>query len=194
MRDLGIQVMVEPPNPKNAASLSAQRQADIQKILGTVVRTSLDKNETQNQNLTDNDINNKIVVSVQPFDGKTSLNTDSAQSSGLPIWVYITGGVLLAAIILLIILLIRKKRSQEDEYEEYEYETLPEPVRLPDINEEKIETEETVRRKQLEKWLKKNRKTLLNCFEAGWTRIRGNGKWRNVIRTSLQENKKQPSS
>ncbi len=146
--------MVEPPNPKNAASLSAQRQADIQKILGTVVRTSLDKNETQNQNLTDNDINNKIVVSVQPFDGKTSLNTDSAQSSGLPIWVYITGGVLLAAIILLIILLIRKKRSQEDEYEEYEYETPPEPVRLPDINEEKIETEETVRRKQLEKMAK----------------------------------------
>lgn len=154
VRDLGIQVMVEPPNPKNAASLSAQRQADIQKILGTVVRTSLDKNETQNQNLTDNDINNKIVVSVQPFDGKTSLNTDSAQSSGLPIWVYITGGVLLAAIILLIILLIRKKRSQEDEYEEYEYETPPEPVRLPDINEEKIETEETVRRKQLEKMAK----------------------------------------
>ncbi|WP_283776866.1 flagellar M-ring protein FliF C-terminal domain-containing protein, partial [Bacillus cereus] len=25
VRDLGIQVMVEPPNPKNAASLSAQR-------------------------------------------------------------------------------------------------------------------------------------------------------------------------
>ncbi|MFE7493669.1 hypothetical protein ACFU42_02085, partial [Bacillus velezensis] len=30
----------------------------------------------------------------------------------------------------------------------------PEPVRLPDINEEKIETEETVRRKQLEKMAK----------------------------------------
>ncbi|MEC3841116.1 flagellar basal-body MS-ring/collar protein FliF [Bacillus amyloliquefaciens] len=154
VRDLGIQVMVEPPNPKNAASLTAQRQADIQKILGTVVRTSLDKNEAQNQKLTNNDINNKIVVSVQPFDGKVSTNTASANSSGLPIWVYITGGVLLAAIILLIILLIRKRRSQEDEYEEYEYETPPEPVRLPDINEEKNETEETVRRKQLEKMAK----------------------------------------
>ncbi|MCD2476612.1 flagellar M-ring protein FliF, partial [Staphylococcus aureus] len=69
VRDLGFQVMVEPPDAKNTASLSTERQDDIQKILSTVVRTSLDKDETQNQNLSDADINNKIVVSVQPFDG-----------------------------------------------------------------------------------------------------------------------------
>ncbi|NES53071.1 flagellar M-ring protein FliF, partial [Escherichia coli] len=56
VRDLGIQVMVEPPDAKNTASLSTERQDDIQKILSTVVRTSLDKDETQNQNLSDADI------------------------------------------------------------------------------------------------------------------------------------------
>ncbi|MGE0910018.1 flagellar basal-body MS-ring/collar protein FliF [Bacillus atrophaeus] len=150
VRDLGIQVMVEPPDAKNTASLSTERQDDIQKILATVVRTSIDK-DSQDQELTDEEINNKIVLSVQPFDGKVSLDTASEKSSGLPIWVYIAGGVLLAAIIVLIIMLVRKKRSNEDEYEEWTYETPQEPINLPDINEEESETEETVRRKQLEK-------------------------------------------
>ncbi|WP_338444344.1 flagellar basal-body MS-ring/collar protein FliF [Bacillus spizizenii] len=154
VRDLGIQVMVEPPDAKNTASLSTERQDDIQKILSTVVRTSLDKDATQNQNLSDEDINNKIVVSVQPFDGKVNLDTNTEKSSGIPLWAYIVGGVLIAAIIVLIIMLVRKKRAQEDEFEEYEYEVPQEPINLPDINEEENETAETVRRKQLEKMAK----------------------------------------
>lgn len=114
----------------------------------------MDKDETQNQNLSDEDINNKIVVSVQPFDGKVSLDTDMEKSSGIPMWVYIVGGVLIAVIIILIIMFIRKKRVQEDEFEEYTYEVPQEPINLPDINEEENETEETVRRKQLEKMAK----------------------------------------
>ncbi|MHD0330679.1 hypothetical protein ACY18M_17145, partial [Proteus mirabilis] len=74
----------------------------------------MDKDETQNQNLSDADINNKIVVSVQPFDGKVNLDTNTEESSGIPLWAYIVGGVLIAAIIVLIIMLIRKKRAQED--------------------------------------------------------------------------------
>ncbi|MEG7378338.1 flagellar basal-body MS-ring/collar protein FliF [Bacillus subtilis] len=153
VRDLGIQVMVEPPDAKNIESLSAERQEDIQKILSTVVRTSIDK-DAQDQELTDEDINNKIVLSVQPFDGKVNMDADTEEALGVPIWVYIAGGILIAAIIILIIMLVRKKRTQEDEFEEYEYEVPQEPINLPDINEEENETAETVRRKQLEKMAK----------------------------------------
>ena len=41
IRDLGIQVMVEPPNPKDPTSLPQNSINDIQRVLGTIIRTSL---------------------------------------------------------------------------------------------------------------------------------------------------------
>jgi flagellar M-ring protein FliF len=146
IRDLGIQVMVEPPNPKNPGSLPQQTIDDIQKILGTIVRTSIDKQ--YGQTLTDQDIQNRVVVSVQKFNGKP---TFTEPKPTIPMWVYIVGGI---GLVLLIVLLILWWRSRKEEEEEEE-DILEEPMvqEIPDIHEEH-ETESTMRRKQLEKLAK----------------------------------------
>ena len=43
IRDLGIQVMVEPPEAENPNSLPQERVDDITNMLATIVRTSIDK-------------------------------------------------------------------------------------------------------------------------------------------------------
>jgi flagellar M-ring protein FliF len=147
VRDLGIQVMVEPPDPKDPNSLPQQTVEDITKILGTIVRTSVDKQV--GEQLTDEDIQNRVVVSVQKFNGKMKFEEPKQT---IPLWVYIGGGVLLAIIVGLLILLLRRNRKRdEEEYDDFiEQPAVP---NIPDVNEE-IETEASMRRKQLEKLAK----------------------------------------
>ena len=57
IRDLGIQVMVEPPEAENPNSLPQERIDDIANVLATIVRTSIDKAE--NPNLTEEAIESK---------------------------------------------------------------------------------------------------------------------------------------
>ncbi|MBS4189227.1 flagellar M-ring protein FliF [Bacillus sp. FJAT-49705] len=147
VRDLGIQVMVEPPEPDNPNSLPQERVDDITKILSTIVRTTIDKNAGAEE-LTDEAINDKIVVSVQPFNGKVKFPDDV--KSVIPLWVYIVGGILLAIIAVLIFLFIRAKRKHS---EEEEIMDMQEPLIVPDVN-ETLETENTLRKKQLEKMAK----------------------------------------
>jgi len=148
IRDLGIQVMVEPPIADDPKSLPQERIDDITKILGTIVRTTIDK-KAGSQELTDEDINNKIAVSVQPFNGK--VNFDSDVKPTLPLWAYLVGGILLLIIALLIFLFVRAKRKQR--LEEEERAELEEIINVPDVNEEH-ETESSMRKKQLEKMAK----------------------------------------
>ncbi|KAB2337506.1 flagellar basal body M-ring protein FliF [Cytobacillus depressus] len=147
VRDLGIQVMVEPPQKDDPNSLPQERVDDITRILATIVRTTIDKKA--GADLTEAAINDKIVVSVQPFDGKEEFATDVKQV--LPFWAYIVGGVLLAIIVLLIFLFMRAKRKQKEE-EELMLEA-EEIIHVPDVNETQ-ETESTMRKKQLEKMAK----------------------------------------
>ncbi len=153
VRDLGIQVMVEPPDPEDPLSFTPEREDDIQQILSTVVRTSINK-DANAEPLTEEEIASKIVVSVQPFDGK--LQTESTETGQvIPIWIYIVGGVLLLAIVVLIILLFKKKKEDEEEYEEEL--VVQDTVDVKDINSSsEVETETTVRKKQLEKMAKEN--------------------------------------
>ncbi|MBM7647134.1 flagellar M-ring protein FliF [Bacillus ectoiniformans] len=148
IRDLGIQVMVEPPTADDPDSLPAERLEDIQQMLGTIVRTSIDKGyETD---LSDQAIEEKVAVSVQPFKGKVEF--DNKPESILPWWAYVIGGILLVVIGLLIFLMIRARRAKvEEEEEEDLYETESEPA-IADIN--AVETEGSARRKQLEKMAK----------------------------------------
>ena len=148
IRDLGIQVMVEPPDPENVNSLPQERKDDITKILSTIVKTSIDKNA--GTDLSDDAIKDKVAVSVQPFNGKMSAENES--TFGLPWWVYVIGAVLLAVIGLLVFLVIRKRRNDALE-EELVMEEEREPVYVPDVNDE-VETEGSLRRKQLEKMAK----------------------------------------
>ncbi|MBS4172514.1 flagellar basal-body MS-ring/collar protein FliF [Bacillus sp. FJAT-49736] len=147
IRDLGIQVMVEPPNPKNPNSLPQSRIDDINKILSTIVRTSIDK--SYGNNLSNQAVQNKIAVSVQPFNGKAT--TSQVSKSGIPWWVYVIGGILLLIIIVLIFFMLRSRRKDEDEEDESFVRS--EPIHIADINEEH-ETETSLRKKQLEKMAK----------------------------------------
>ena len=150
IRDLGIQVMVEPPKPTDPKSLPQSRVNDISNILGTIVRTTIDKSST-GKPLTNQDLKNRIVVSVQPFNGK--VNTSQQAQTSIPWWVYLIGGVLLAAVILLLILFLRARKKRNEE-KEVAVESA-EPVFIPDVNQEQ-ETESTLRQKQLEKMAKEH--------------------------------------
>jgi flagellar M-ring protein FliF len=152
IRDLGIQVLVEPPNPQKTSSLSKSTVNDITNILGTIVRTSIDKSSLAKP-LTNQDIKNKIVVSVQPFKGGIDSDTQTANSS-IPWWIYAIGGILLAALAVVLFLFLRSRNSNT--YAE-EPEDVPqvETIHVPDVNEEQ-ENESTLRRKQLEKMAKEH--------------------------------------
>ncbi|MCA1062369.1 flagellar basal-body MS-ring/collar protein FliF [Rossellomorea sp. AcN35-11] len=147
IRDLGIQVMVEPPNPEEVNSLPQDRVDDIRQVLSTIVRTSIDKEASPE--LTDEAIEDKVIVSVQPFNGKVDLVPE--EKPVLPWWTYVIGGLLLVVILLLAFFLIRSKKRGE--IEEIAYEETKEPFNIPDI-EPKEETEGSIRRKQLEKMAK----------------------------------------
>ncbi|WP_431029469.1 flagellar basal-body MS-ring/collar protein FliF [Lysinibacillus sp. LZ02] len=149
IRDLGIQVMVEPPVADDPASLDAAVQEDIEQILATIVRTSIDKEVAGD--LTDEAINNKIVVSVQPFYGKEG--ADATPESVIPWWVWVVGGILIVAIALLVFFILRSRKRKKEEEELNIIEQQQELIEVDDISEEK-ETEATVRRKQLEKMAK----------------------------------------
>jgi flagellar M-ring protein FliF len=149
IRNLGIQVMVEPPNAEDESSLSDGVRSDIQQILATIVRTSIDQ-EVAGE-LTDEQIENRIVVSVQPFYANTS--ADEAPNSVIPWWIWVIGGVLVVAIGLLIFFALRSRKRRQEEEELLILEQQQALIQVDDISEEK-ETEATVRRKQLEKMAK----------------------------------------
>ncbi len=148
LRDIGIQVMVEPPVPDDAASLSEDVRADIEQILSTIVRTSIDKGVAGE--LTDEQLSEKVVVSVQPFYGN-----DEPANEGTPVipwWIWVVGGILVAVILLLVFFILRSRRRKEED-DEFAIIEEQEELIVNDINEEK-ETEGTIRRKQLEKMAK----------------------------------------
>jgi flagellar M-ring protein FliF len=148
VRDLGIQVMVEPPTPDDPNSLPQDRVDDITKILGTIVRTTIDKTSAGVE-LTDEAIQEKVVVSVQPFKGKVAFPDQPKQV--IPWWVYAVGGVLVVIIALLLFLFFRSRKRRNSEAAIVA--DTPEPMYIPDVNDEK-ETENTLRKKQIEKMAK----------------------------------------
>jgi len=153
IRDIGIQVMVEPPDPNDPNSLPQERIDDIEQILATIVRTSINK-DTNAEPLTDQEIENKIVVSVQPFSGK--VNFASADSVvNIPQWIYILLGAALLIIILLLFLLLRNRRKQKEE-EVIEETAVNDEIDIPNLFEERTETldETAIKRKQIEEMAK----------------------------------------
>ncbi|HEX7065289.1 MAG TPA: flagellar basal-body MS-ring/collar protein FliF [Bacillales bacterium] len=146
IRDMGIQVMVEPPDPNNQSSLPQGRINDIRNILSTIIRTTLPKDE--GRNLSNQEIADKIYVSVQPFNGRVEVETKP--ETAVPYWYYVVAGALLLMIVLLIFLLLRKRNSREEK----ELEELQEKQPPISAQAEKTEKQETLRRKELEKMAK----------------------------------------
>jgi flagellar M-ring protein FliF len=143
IRDLGIQVMVEPPAGMDV--LPQERLDDIQQILGTIVRTSI--SGVYANDLTPEAINEKIFVSSQPFEGKVELEQQPIEQ--IPIWMYVVGGALIAVILILLFLLLRKRKEETEEetvVEEVQYE-------VPNLPDEDSGLS-AAKRKQLEKMAK----------------------------------------
>ncbi|WP_026701057.1 flagellar basal-body MS-ring/collar protein FliF [Salibacterium aidingense] len=147
IRDLGIQVMVEPPEPDNPDSLDPQTITDIEEILSTMVNTSIDKSYLEDMEPGETDDN--IFVSAQEFNGQPELPEETGTS--IPMWMYITAGLLLLAVIVLLIMLVRRRKEEEDWTEEEVYAAEP----VPDLPEED-DSEQAARRKQLEKLAQDN--------------------------------------
>ncbi|QKS71441.1 flagellar M-ring protein FliF [Paenalkalicoccus suaedae] len=140
IRDIGIQVMVEPPDPEDPGTLPPERLADISTVVGQVVRTSI--NSEISGEWGEEELGERIFVSSQPFIGKIELEEPP---SGIPFWYYIVGA--LALIIgLLIFLLVRKGRTVE---EEVAMEEQREQFELPPLD-DGADSEEKARRRQLE--------------------------------------------
>ena len=151
--NIGIQVMIEPPTADDPTSLAPEVRQDVEHILDTIVRTSLDKAVAGE--LTEEMLAEKIAVSIQPLRGKNVAFEET--KTVIPWWVYLIGGVLLLAIVVLVILFLRKRRNDAELEEELAMEQLAQTelanVQVDDINLEQ-ETEATARRKQLEKMAK----------------------------------------
>ncbi|MCO7174687.1 flagellar basal-body MS-ring/collar protein FliF [Sporolactobacillus kofuensis] len=146
--DLGIQVMIEPPNPKNNNSLPTQRINDVQSILNSIIKTSI--SDPQGQELTNAAINQKTSVTVGQFNGQLTAQTTNGGFN----WLYIVGGVILALIIGLIIwLVLRRRRNAEDMLDD---QTIVEDIPQKDDYEELLnqETPEQKKYNELEKMAK----------------------------------------
>ncbi|WP_040980105.1 flagellar basal-body MS-ring/collar protein FliF [Oceanobacillus jeddahense] len=154
VRDLGIQVAVN--STRQGADgeiefLNQQEQTDVQEgvesILNSIIETSVD-GELQDE---DTEANTSIVF--QEFSTSTG-EQEEPSGSGIPIWLYIVGGILLIVIVVLLFMLRKKRTEQEWVEEEIQEESLDsisnneEPI-IPDLPAE--DSEEVIRRKQLEK-------------------------------------------
>ncbi|MDM5198866.1 flagellar basal-body MS-ring/collar protein FliF [Fictibacillus enclensis] len=148
VKDLGIQVMVEPPKPDDPSSLPQGTLDDIEKMLGNIVRTSISKETSPN--LTQQQIDNKIFVSAKPFNGKQQ--TTAPAKAGFPMWIYIAGGLLVAVILVLAIQLMRRRNTNE-ELEAGDYLTDETFYNVPEVK-MALEAEENTRKEQIEKMAK----------------------------------------
>ncbi|WNF35462.1 flagellar basal-body MS-ring/collar protein FliF [Bacillaceae bacterium IKA-2] len=146
VRDIGIQVMVEPPDPEDFNSLPPELINDVTQILSTIVRTSISKEVIDL--LTPEQIDEKVFVSAQSFNGKIVF--DDELGTGIPMWYYVV--VALSVFIILLIFLLVRKNKQVEMVEEIGVEQAV-GFDIPNINDEQ-ETEEKVRRRQLEKMAK----------------------------------------
>ena len=142
IEDITINVGVEPPNPNDPASLTQEVQANIQQVIGNVVRASLSSQGTE---FTAEQINERVKVFPQVFNGKQQVAPVENGWRDYIIYGSI-GLVIVAAIVAFFV--IRRRRNQQVE----EKVQAAEPVTLdiPDL-EYGDEGEDALVRKQLEK-------------------------------------------
>lgn len=146
IRDLGIQVIVEPP--KGQAQIDPQLQTDLQTMLYSIIRTSITKTDAKTT-LTDAQLANKVVVMSRPF-AKTP--TQTATTSVTPMWVWFALGA--AALIVIGVIVMMMRRRKANEIEELE-EWTPIETDIPEISTEDT-SDGAVKRKQLEKLASSN--------------------------------------
>lgn len=143
LRDLTINVGIEPPIPNKPESLTLATQDAIKKVLANVVRASL---SDTGQALTDAEVSNKISVFPHVFVSKNLVPTSSSNSNW---WLY--GGTALAVLALAGVGfgLVRRRKNKS------EVEDLH-PVAASQMDIENLnESSEVKMRKQLEQLARK---------------------------------------
>lgn len=114
IEDLTINVGVEPPDPDKPASLTQDTRDSIQQILSNVVRTALSSNPA----LTDQEIQSRITVFSQEFNGKTEMPKLEEESSILPVaawWKYALMGAGGLILVVVLFTLMRRRKSKDEE-------------------------------------------------------------------------------
>lgn len=149
IRDIGIQVMVEPPDVDDLNSFTSTEE--VKSILKAIISTSIDKTYLP-ETITDQYWEDKIAISTQVFNGKVT-PIDSASQTAIPWWVYVIGAAMLIVIIIVVFALFRKRKRDQELDEQLIIEEQQESIQIDDINTEQ-ETEATLRKKQLEKMAK----------------------------------------
>jgi flagellar M-ring protein FliF len=138
--DITINVGVEPPNPNDPTSLTPDVQANIQNIVSNVVRTALG-----HQNLTQNDINQRITIFPRTFAGKNNaLQTQQSTTN----WWMIGGG---ATAVLLIIggviwFIVNRRKKEEQQVESVLQVPKPIPPETDYFAEEEMSVENQLRK------------------------------------------------
>lgn len=150
IRDIGIQVMVEPPDVNDLTSADTVT-GDIRSILQTIISTSIDKSYLP-ADIPEQYWDEKIAISSQVFNGKM-VSAQESQQTAIPWWAYAIGASLLVVIAILAIAYFRKRKREQEMEESIVIEEQREALNVDDINTEQ-ETEATLRRKQLEKMAK----------------------------------------
>ena len=149
IRDIGIQVMIEPPDVEDLNSFTSTEE--VKNILKAIISTSIDKTYVP-ATITDQYWEDKIAISTQVFNGKM-ITVDSNAQTKIPWWVYAIGAALLVVIAILVVAFFRKRKRDQELEEQLIIEEQQVSLQIDDINTEQ-ETEATLRKKQLEKMAK----------------------------------------
>ena len=159
--------MIAEPPAENAGIVPAAIEEDIKQILGTIIRTSIAKDELEEE-LTDAALAEKIAVSFQPLLGRTEGEDKPQVESAIPMWIYGIIALFLILIIAIILFFNRKRRHDELRLEE-ELNKLRDQQRvaleIPEIDVE-TETEDTVRLRRIEKLAKEKPEELVKLLRT----------------------------
>ncbi len=157
VKDLTINVGIEPPVKNDPNSLTQETKDAIQRILVNIVSASL---ADSGQTFTPQQLEQKVMVLTHSFDGRT----EDAAGNRLNNWLLIgAGAVALALIAGGTVFLVRKRRQEAQAAEE----DLPMPakVELPTIDLDNDTAENQVR-KQLETLAKRKPEEFVNLLRS----------------------------
>ncbi|GAA4871547.1 hypothetical protein GCM10023310_58940 [Paenibacillus vulneris] len=157
VKDLTINVGIEPPNPDDPNSLTQETRDAVQRILVNVVRAALADNK---QTLTEADLLQKVSVFPHSF-ARTSQNQLSSNNSlllygGL-------GGLALALLAAGAFIWMKRRKAKEEALDELEAE--PAKLEFPTIDIDNVTNENQVR-KQLETLAKRKPEEFVNLLRT----------------------------
>ncbi|MCS7461899.1 flagellar basal-body MS-ring/collar protein FliF [Paenibacillus doosanensis] len=157
VKDLTINVGIEPPNPDDPNTLTQETKDAVQQILVNVVRAALADSK---QTLTDEDLAKKVTVFAHSFARPQTGQTADANSMLL---YGALGGVALALLAGGGYLWIRKRKARQEEADELEAE--PAKLEFPTIDIDNVTNDNQVR-KQLETLAKKKPEEFVNLLRT----------------------------